>query len=116
MAQLVTTIIRITKKQQESIKSAKRSEGFQLSPFVRNQLDKKFFGDPDFIQNQIDSNDTIIQELKDINERLSEEKTDVMEKIERKKQRLQKPERIDYGGLERKKPKGDKKHGPSTKG
>ena len=100
----ITKIVRITKKQDNALKAASKSEKFQLSPWVREQLDKKFFGDPDFIDDQIQSNEILIKELTQINKKLRQEKLDVIVKKQKERDLLKttRPKRFSYGELEKK--------------
>lgn len=104
MTELIATPIRITTKHKKAIEAARRSEGFELSPWLREQLDRKFFGDPDFIQDQIESNDTLIHELTNLNKKLVQEKLDVIQRIVKRKERLEETKPIirQYGTLEKK--------------
>jgi hypothetical protein len=70
---------------------------------------------PDFIQDQIESNETLIQELIHMNKKLKQEKLDVIERIVKRKERFEstKPVIRDYGGLEKKDKTGGK-HGSSS--
>lgn len=97
----VKTTIRLNEKLARALKAAKRSEGFDLSPFVRDQLERKFFGDPNFIQDQIESNENLIHELTEINKKLQQEKLDVVERITKRKERIKelKPVIRRYGEL-----------------
>lgn len=98
----IPRIIRITKKQDDTLKALKKTENFQLSPWARQELDKYLFGDPDYIEAQIQSNETLIQELTQMNKKLKQEKLDVVQRNVERKERLKQTRPVipKYGSME----------------
>jgi len=96
-SELLRTTIRLTPELYDAYQKAKK-KGFELSVFVRNQLEKYFAENPEFLKDRFESLDDSISELSKYSKSLKQKYENAIELQKRQKERINDsmPEVMDY--------------------
>jgi hypothetical protein len=83
----IRTTVRLTPELDEAVKQAQR-DGFVLSSFVRQQLERYFDKTPEFIKDQLENVNNDIEQLSKFRDTLTDKYKQSIELEEQRKERL----------------------------